>query len=69
MKYRTKRILALLTLLVGLPIYTVLVVSGMALLGNLPTILELLIYIFLGVIWVFPLKFVFQGVGQSDVND
>jgi len=31
-----------------------------------PLIIELLIYLALGVVWAFPLKSVFMGVGQED---
>lgn len=67
--YKTRRVLSLIILLVGLPIYIALVVTGMTFLNNLSTLVELLAYIFFGVVWVFPLKFVFQGVGQSDPDD
>jgi len=38
----------------------------MSLFGRPPFIIELLIYICLGVVWAFPLKFIFKGVGQED---
>ena len=69
MNYKTKRKLSLLILLVGLPLYAASVVTVMALFVNLPNFLELFMYVFFGIIWVFPLKFVFRGVGQSDPNE
>ena len=66
MNYRRRRLLSLFILLVGLPAYAVLAVSGMAFFVNLPVLFELVIYVFLGIVWVFPLKFIFRGVGQSD---
>ena len=68
-KYKTRRVLSLLILLIGLPIYVICVVTGMTLLVDLPKILELIIYVFFGVIWIFPLKFVFRGVGQADPKE
>jgi len=68
-KYKTRRVLSLLILLIGLPIYVICVVTGMTLLVDLPKILELIIYLLFGVIWVFPLKFVFRGVGQADPKE
>ena len=68
-KYKTRRVLSLLILLIGLPFYIVCVVTGMTLLVDLPKILELIIYLFFGVIWVFPLKFVFRGIGQADPKE
>ena len=64
--YKTRRILSLLILLVGLPVYAVFVVTVMSLLVDLPVIIELLVYIFFGVAWAFPTKFIFRGIGQSD---
>lgn len=69
MTYRTKRLLALLILLLGLPLYAVLVISGMAFLVNLPTFVELFLYVFFGVVWVIPLKVIFRGIGQSNPDN
>ena len=66
LNYRTRRILSLLILLVGLPVYAVFVVTVMSFLTDLPVLVELLIYIFFGVAWAFPTKFIFRGIGQSD---
>ena len=67
--YKTRRFLSLVILLVGLPLYAAAVVTGLAFLIKLPMVIELFIYIFFGVVWVFPLKFVFRGIGQSDPDD
>lgn len=64
--YKTRRFLSLIILLIGLPLYAVAVVTGMAFLIKLPMVIELFIYIFFGVVWVFPVKFIFRGIGQSD---
>ena len=66
LNYKTRRILSLLILLVGLPIYAVFVVTVMSFLVDLPIVVELLLYIFFGVVWAFPTKFIFRGIGQSD---
>ena len=29
---------------------------------------ELLVYVMLGVVWAFPLRFIFRGIGQADPN-
>lgn len=72
MTYRLRRMLSVLVLLVALPIYVVVVISVMAWFvawfGRPPFIIELIIYVVLGVIWAFPLKSVFMGVGQEDPN-
>ncbi len=69
MSYNSRRILSLLILLFGLPMYVICVVSGMAFLHNLPMYLELILYIFFGIIWVFPVKFIFKGIGQKNPED
>ncbi|MBC8409038.1 MAG: DUF2842 domain-containing protein [Paracoccaceae bacterium] len=66
MSYRLRRILSVFVLLIALPIYVVIVISVMALFERPPLIIELLIYLALGVVWAFPLKSVFMGVGQED---
>jgi len=66
MSYRLRRILSVFVLLIALPIYVVIVISIMALFERPPLIIELLIYLALGVFWAFPLKSVFMGVGQED---
>ena len=69
MSYNLRRIFSLLILLFGLPLYAICVVSGMAFLQNLPTFIELILYIFFGIIWVFPVKFIFKGIGQKNPED
>ena len=65
-KYKTRRVLSLLILLFGLPVYVICVVTGMAFFPNVPAFLELFLYVCFGVAWVFPVKFVFKGIGQND---
>ena len=67
--YKTRRLLSLLILLVGLPIYAVLVVTIMSYFSSLPAFIELLIYVFFGVVWVFPLRSIFKGIGQKDPDN
>jgi len=66
LSYRTRRRLSLLILLVALPAYIVVAVTLVGLLDRPPVLVELAIYIVLGVAWVLPLKPVFKGVGQAD---
>ena len=65
-RYRTRRLLSLLILLVGLPIYIGVVVLVISKFDRLPMFVELILYVLLGVVWAFPLKFIFMGVGQKD---
>lgn len=66
LSYKARRRLSLLVLIVGLPAYVVMAVTIMSSIDRLPHWLELPTYIFLGVAWAFPLRFVFLGVGKAD---
>ncbi|OSP56703.1 DUF2842 domain-containing protein [Pseudoruegeria sp. SK021] len=66
LSYKARRRWSLVILLVGLPLYVVAVVTVLALLPPLPFLVELLVYIVLGVIWAFPFRAVFRGIGQVD---
>ena len=66
LSYRNKKRLALFILVIGLPVYIVLAVSLVGLIERPSLWLELAIYIGLGLLWIFPLKKVFLGVGQAD---
>lgn len=66
LSYKKRRWLALLFLVVGLPVYIVLVVSALSWLGRPPFVVELGVYVVLGVLWALPLKFLFKGIGKGD---
>lgn len=66
LSYRTRRRLALLALLVGLPLYIVAAVTLVGWFERPGIAVELLVYVGLGVLWALPLRFVFLGVGRPD---
>lgn len=66
LSYKARRRWSLVVLLIGLPVYLVVAVTIVGLFDRPPFLVELLIYLVLGVIWALPLKFVFKGVGQAD---
>ncbi|HBD90053.1 MAG: hypothetical protein A2092_03400 [Rhodobacteraceae bacterium GWE1_64_9] len=67
LRYRTRKRLSLLILILGLPLYIMAVWGIMGAMVDRPPIwLELLIYIGLGFLWALPFKFIFKGVGQTD---
>ncbi|MEC8293881.1 MAG: DUF2842 domain-containing protein [Pseudomonadota bacterium] len=68
LSYKARRRLSLLVLLVGLPAYIVAAVSIVSLFDRASILVELMVYIGLGVIWAVPLKKVFKGIGQADPN-
>ncbi|MEM6340944.1 MAG: DUF2842 domain-containing protein [Pseudomonadota bacterium] len=66
LSYKARKGLALLILLVGLPIYVVVAVNLIDLFDRPPILVELLIYLSLGVIWALPFRTIFRGIGQED---
>ena len=66
LRYRARRRLALLVLLVGLPTYVMVTATVVGWLGRPDFLVELLIYVGLGVAWVLPLRWIFLGIGRPD---
>ena len=66
LSYKARRRWSLVILFIGLPIYIVVAVSVLALVGEMPVWLELIVYIVLGILWALPFKFVFKGIGRED---
>lgn len=64
--YKTRKRLALLILLVGLPLYIIVAIKVVSLFERPSILVELVIYVALGVVWALPFKFVFKGIGQTD---
>ena len=66
LSYRARRRWSLVILLVGLPVYIVAAVTVSNLLDRPPMLVELAIYLGLGVVWALPFKYMFKGIGQAD---
>lgn len=66
MTYRTRKRLALIVLVVGLPAYIVAAVTLVGLFERPSIWLELGLYVGLGVLWAFPLRRLFLGLGKPD---
>ena len=66
MSYKARRRWSLVILLIAMPLYVVVAVNVLALFDRPPILLELFIYVALGVLWVLPFKSMFKGVGQAD---
>lgn len=66
LSYKARRRWALVILLIGLPLYVVAAVSAVNALERPSILVELLIYVGLGVLWALPFKFIFKGIGQAD---
>ncbi len=66
LSYKARRRWALIILLVGLPLYIVVALNVVALFDRPSILVELAIYVGLGILWAIPFKFVFKGIGQAD---
>lgn len=66
LSHKARRRWSLVILLVGLPVYIVAAVSVMSLMDRPPVVVELLVYLVLGFLWMMPFRFVFLGIGKSD---
>ncbi len=66
LSYKQRRRWSLIILLVGLPIYILAASVLVTWLNPTNFLLELLIYVGLGVVWILPFKPVFRGIGQAD---
>lgn len=66
LSYKSRRRLSLLILVLGLPGYIAVAWWIMSLFERPSMWVELAIYLALGVVWAFPLKAVFRGIGQAD---
>ena len=66
LSYKARRRWSLVILLVALPLYVVVAVNVVALFDRPSILVELLVYIGLGILWILPFKSIFKGVGQAD---
>jgi predicted membrane channel-forming protein YqfA (hemolysin III family) len=70
LSHKTRKRLSLFILLIGLPVYIALMVGIMGLVydnfGQPPLLVELAIYVVLGVVAFFPLKPIFLGTSRED---
>jgi hypothetical protein len=64
--YKNRRRLSLILLLVGLPVYVILAINILAFFERPSILLEVIIYLSLGIVWALPFKFIFKGIGQAD---
>ncbi|SNR52355.1 DUF2842 domain-containing protein [Paracoccus sediminis] len=70
MNLKTRKRLSLLILVVGLPLYIVAAVTLVnwmdARFGRQPILVEIVVYVGLGVLWILPLKRIFSGIGRAE---
>ncbi len=66
MKKIVRKRLAYLILFVFLPAYIVFAVTVISFADRLDLWLEFLVYVFFGIAWVYPFKFVFKGLASKN---
>lgn len=66
LSYKARRRWSLIVLLIGLPLYIVVAISVVNMLGRPHILIELLVYVILGIAWAIPFKPIFKGIGQAD---
>lgn len=66
MSRRTRKVLALIVLVIGLPGYVIVAATVVGMFERPSFALELAVYVGLGVIWVLPLRRIFLGLGRPD---
>jgi hypothetical protein len=66
LSYMARRRWALVILLVGLPLYVVAAVNLIDLFDRPSFLVELVVYVALGIVWALPFRFIFRGIGQPD---
>ncbi|MEQ9258585.1 MAG: DUF2842 domain-containing protein [Roseovarius sp.] len=66
LSYKARRRWSLVILLIGLPLYIVAAVTVVNWLERPPILVELLVYVVLGFLWMMPFRFVFIGIGKED---
>lgn len=69
LSWKARRRWSLVVLLVALPLYVVTSVTVMTALDRPPVLVELLVYVLLGIAWALPLRFVFRGIGRAEERD
>ena len=66
MSNRTRKLLCILALVVGLPAYVVVAATLTGLFERPSFLVELAIYVGLGIVWTLPLRALFRGVERQD---
>ncbi len=69
LSYKARRRWALIILLIGLPLYVVVSVNVIDMFGIENKLVQLIVYVTLGLLWAFPFKTVFKGIGQADPDE
>jgi hypothetical protein len=68
MSYRTRKIVCAVLLMVGVPLYVVVASTVVGLFDRPGPLVELAVYIGLGILWAVPLRGLFRGIARPDPN-
>lgn len=66
MTYRWRKRLSAVVLVFGLPLYVMAAVCLVDQFERPSILVEFGVYVALGVVWAFPLKWLFKGIGKPD---
>ncbi len=70
MDLKTRKRWSLVILLIGLPLYIVVAVTLVNWMdqtwGRLPILIEVLVYVALGILWALPFRRIFRGIGKPE---
>ena len=66
MSRSTRKLIAILVLVIGLPLYVLAAGALVSAFERPPFVLEMLIYVALGVAWILPLRRLFLGIARPD---
>ncbi len=69
LSYKARRRWSLVILLIGLPVYVVAAITVVNWFERPGLVVELLIYVVLGIVWALPFRAVFCGIGRADPDD
>lgn len=70
MELKARKRWSLVILLIGLPLYIVVAVTLVNWMdrswGRLPILIEVLVYVALGILWALPFRRIFSGIGKPE---
>ena len=66
MSYRPRKILCAVLLMVGLPLYVVAASTLVGLFDRSGPLVELAVYVGLGILWALPLRGLFRGIARPN---
>jgi hypothetical protein len=66
LSYKARKRWALVILVIGMPLYVVVAVNLIDRFERPSILVELAVYVGLGIAWILPFRFIFRGVAQPD---